>query len=500
MYIGYAPIQGGNNFMNNSNAFLFQILNLPEDGSIIIDDVNIIDDIKYIHISRAATPTYCPECSCRMHSKGIYVRKVKHPVLQDSTNIVFVIKQRKWKCTNCGAYSNDDFPFIDRYKQSTNQTPLLILNAMRDLNRTTASIAEQFYLSDTQVHDIFTAYVDLPRLPLPEYLSVDEVYINISEEQKYALVLMDFVTGEIVDILHNRWQNTAERYFRSIPREERAKVKCIISDTYESYLSYPEDYFPNATSVLDSFHVSKYLIAMINDYINMVYKRYKARDKETLEQKNHDNNKDHQSMVDSIEVILLRKYRWVLLKNRDEINYSDKRYYHKSLKMYVDTFTVEKMFLNLDPKFRIIRDLKEKYIAFNSTKYQNEDDALKDLIELIKIFKTSDHYIFRKFSKYLDTYKKEIVRSFTTVEVSRRSKRDQEKYYARLSNGPMESFNRKPKDLKRNTRGFSNFHYIRNRILWATRKNPSIRGIPKTHQQVHSFKGKKRGHYKVNKK
>nr|WP_304748797.1 transposase [Dubosiella newyorkensis] len=54
--------------------------------------------------------------------------------------------------------------------------------------------------------------------------------------------------------------------------------------------------------------------------------------------------------------------------------------------------------------------------------------------------------------------------SFTVAEVSRKGSKDLETYYARLSNGPMESFNRKPKDYKRNARGTSNFDYTRNRI------------------------------------
>ena len=98
---------------------------------------------------------------------------------------------------------------------------------MKDLNRSTASIARQFHISDTQVHDIFTSYVDLDRLPLPEYLSIDEVHLNINHKDKYALVLMDFITGEIVDILHNRWQSTADDYFYSIPREERKMLNAL---------------------------------------------------------------------------------------------------------------------------------------------------------------------------------------------------------------------------------------------------------------------------------
>ena len=91
--------------------------------------------------------------------------------------------------------------------------------------------------------------------------------------------------------------------------------------------------------------------------------------------------------------------------------------------------------------------------------------------------------------------KEPIVNSFIKVKVYRKSARNEQEYYARLSNGPMESFNRKPKDLKRESRGFSDFNYTRNRILWATRDNPSVRGIPKPKDEIKKNKGKKRGSY-----
>ena len=100
----------------------------------------------------------------------------------------------------------------------------------------------------------------------------------------------------------------------------------------------------------------------------------------------------------------------------------------------------------------------------------------------------------------LNKFRKEIIYSFTVSEVSRKTKEEQESYYSRLSNGPMEGFNRKPKDYKRNSRGFSNFDYTRNRILWSTRKNPTVRGIPKSYNQVHSYKTDRfRGPYKTKK-
>ena len=99
-------------------------------------------------------------------------------------------------------------------------------------------------------------------------LVVEEVYINISEKEKCALVLMDFETGEIIDILHNRWKNTAEKHFRSIPYQERKNVKLIISDGYQAYIDFPKEYFPNALSIIDSFHVTKFLIYLLNILFN----------------------------------------------------------------------------------------------------------------------------------------------------------------------------------------------------------------------------------------
>ena len=57
-------------------------------------------------------------------------------------------------------------------------------------------------------------------------------------------------------------------------------------------------------------------------------------------------------------------------------------------------------------------------------------------------------------------------------------------FQSRLSNGPMEALNRIPKDMKRIGRGYKNFEHIRNRFLYAQRKNAAILGSPKTIDEV----------------
>lgn len=50
-------------------------------------------------------------------------------------------------------------------------------------------------------------------------------------------------------------------------------------------------------------------------------------------------------------------------------------------------------------------------------------------------------------------------------------------YESRLSNGPIESINRKVKDLKRMGRGFMNFEHFRNRFLYSARMAPVLNGV-----------------------
>lgn len=489
-----------NNSNNASGDFTLAILGLPDDGTYEIIDVEIKENIKYVHVGRPASPRFCDICGSRMHSKGLKTRHVNHPVLQDTTTVVLLVHQRGWTCKCCNTFENETFPFLQPYKQSTSLTFFMVCEAMKDLNRSTASIAEQFHMSDTQVHDIFTAHVDVPALPLPEFMSIDEVYINLDKKHLYAFVIMDFISGEIVDIVENRWNSTLENYFYNIPLEERNNVKVIISDAYKPYIDFPEHFFPNARSVLDSFHCIKLLLDKIKIYINGVLKKYKERDKKRLEEKNHDFNLDNDSIKPSREVILLRDFRWVLLKNEDNIYYSTNLSYNSQLQMNVDTRRIEDLFMELDSNFRRIRELKEKYIEFNSTSFEKEEDVKKKLDQLITEYEACDIYIFKEFARFLKKYTSSIVSSFTTVEVSRKTKDEIDNYYSRLSNGPMESFNRKPKDYKRNSRGSSNFDYTRNRILWSTRKNPPYLGIPKTFTEVHSYRRKKRGKYKKKKK
>lgn len=56
--------------------------------------------------------------------------------------------------------------------------------------------------------------------------------------------------------------------------------------------------------------------------------------------------------------------------------------------MYLDTYLIEKLFLELDKNFPEIRRLKELYIDFNQAYVGDTNGAADRLDELIKLYKS----------------------------------------------------------------------------------------------------------------
>lgn len=70
--------------------------------------------------------------------------------------------------------------------------------------------------------------------------------------------LIDFRTQEPVDILPNRHKEELIRYFRSIPWEERKRVKAVCIDTYPVYRDAIRTAFPEDVKIcVDHFHLIK---------------------------------------------------------------------------------------------------------------------------------------------------------------------------------------------------------------------------------------------------
>ena len=462
-----------------------------KDENIVVKDVVIKGSCKEILLEQKIREHYCPICSFRMYSKGIYVRHVNHPILQDGTHLTLTIRQRRWQCSNptCRNMETDKFSLVDSRKRNTNVTDLLIVKAFKDPQLSVSQIAKQFNVSDTYAFYTFARYVNMERRTLPKALSVDEVFLDVGKD-KYALVLQDFVTGEPIDLVINRRKEITEPYFASIPISEKLRVKYLISDMYKPYVAYVDQYFPNAVSVVDSFHVIKLINDKLSSYIRGVIRRLNDRDlkrHEELEQRLG----RHIQLTHSSEYKLMKHYQWVLLANESNLNYSKPRF-DRRFNMYMYVGDYERKIFEIEPNLKELRELKNLYIRFNSGSYSDLKAVRRELGKLIAIYRKSRHRLFNEVADSLESYFEEILNSFVMIE----KLTSDGPVERRLSNGPIEALNRIPKDMKRHARGFSNFDHVRNRFLFSQRKNAYILGTPRTMEEIQKSTGKKRGHYK----
>lgn len=449
-----------------------QFLNL-EDSELYTSEISTNNLCKTITISTKIKDMFCPKCEARMYSKGIYKRKINHPVLQNGYRVNIILNQRRWRCTNpnCLYTCNDTFRFVNKSRRNTNASDMLIVNAFRDLDASVASIARRFNTTDTHVLDIFDRYVKLDRLPLSSIISLDEVYMNLDDHSKYSLVIQDFFTGNPIDILRSRRSDIFTPYFEAIPRAERENVTHVITDMYSPYFNLTQTFFPNAQTIVDSFHVIQLINRDILEYIRKLQKKYRQKDREKAQLLSELYHKEIRIQA-SDETYLLKNYKWLILKNQSSIEYRLETAMDPHFHMFMNTFDYEKDLFRIDPRLERLRELKEIYVRFNARYAGKPLEAQKELESIIYRYLHCEDPIFNNFANLLIRYSQQIINSFIMVEKYGPGGL----YDSRLSNGPIESLNRKIKDLKRLGRGYRNFEHFRNRFLFATRDNPVLNG------------------------
>ena len=145
---------------------------------------------------------------------------------------------------------------------------LTVFNVLSDLkktNETFSSVASRYRISNTAVTYIFDAHISVSRRILPEYICIDEVYAITNQDSEYVCILVDFLTGNVIDILPSRKKLDLLTYFRSISRSEREKVKIVCMDMWNTYRLVVKDIFPNASSAIYKFHIYQEYTRLLTD-------------------------------------------------------------------------------------------------------------------------------------------------------------------------------------------------------------------------------------------
>ena len=427
---------------NIRNKFITNILNVDDKD---IESLDCIDDSNgnltlTIKLLRKESDV-CPACDKPGRIHGYNTKKLNHSIFANRKCII-IFKQRRYKCVDCDLTFSESNPFAKRNEKITHETKINVLKDLKRTNVTYNQVAGRYNITATEVQRIFDKHVNIEPHALPEALSIDEHYFpNSDYDGLYMFIMMDFRTGELIDIYPDRKKSYLISKFSAIKNRtyndkthtsELSRVKYISMDLNDYYRQVCKLYFPNAIICADEFHV----IRNLNDFFDNVRKRCR---------RNCDSD---------LYIYLLTKFEGVLSVDADLDNIGK---YNRKLGRYINYRGIREMIFEAFPDIRIAYELKEDYILFNRTAALNNAEI--ELEKLIEAFKNCSIKEYKAFSSLLINWKKEIVNSFIVIDGKR------------INNSFIESRNRQIGSLIYNANGLSNFKRTRNRIMYCINKN-----------------------------
>lgn len=402
---------------SNSIKFFLDI----KDPNICFEDYfyRIIDNVKQKVFTAVLIQPDCPFChSDNLLHNGRLKTEIRYITANASSPVVIRLFKQRVLCRNCNKRSMAQSSLVDKYCCISKASKLKALSALTE-DRSMTSIAREHNLSINTVqrvlkrhsHRFISGYDDLP-----EHLAFDE-FRGVG--RKLHFICLDGDKHSVIQILRTRFKKDLLKFFGKFTPQARAKVKTVTMDLNAYYQDIVRACFPNAKIVIDRFHMVQMLTRSFNSLRVSVMKTF---------DKNSRNYK-------------LLKSPWKLyLKNYKELDKVHLKYnWH-----YKDSLTQEQIVTEgiscsdvLENAYNLMQDF------INAIK--NSDlDVIKQLIY------TKDD-VGALMHTTLLTFKRNLQGVLNGAQ-------------SQYSNGCLEGFNRKIKQIERTAYGYSNFINLLTRI------------------------------------
>lgn len=332
------------------------------------------------------------------------------------------LHKQRYFCHACGTTFIATTPLVAKHCFISKPLKMtILLLAKQTVSEKT--IADMMGVSHQTVHLILQschAYFRQSFTYLPTFLGFDEFKSVAAADGAMSFVYCDAYNHEILDIVEDRRLESLTAYFMRFPESVRRKVQGIVVDMYQPYMELIKQCFPNASVIIDRFHIAQHMVRAMNRIRIQVMNSFDR---------------------DSLPYKLLKKYWKHLLKPRTKRQ--EGRWYCRHLRRKIDAYELVELLLSYSP------ELKENWLA-----YQN----------MYHSFQSRDSVrFFGWLQRYADGLHEAMV---TVIETFLKlSEYIQNSFRTSLSNGVLEGFNNKIKLIKRMAYGYRSFVNLRLRIM-----------------------------------
>ena len=399
-----------------------------------LENYHITDDDPTsitLSVSKRKMAIPCPECGTLTANVKDYRSKTYFFRNINGFDVKVFFRQRRYICHICNKTFLEINPFINNTNYKISSLKIFTVLARLKEGLSLKLTADYCGISTSSVIKILEQYYTPPRRKFPHIICIDEfLSFNSSSKARYSCLIINFETGNIIDVIRSRKTPFLNKFFANVPLEQRRNVEYVIMDMYRPYKDAAKYFLPNATVVIDPFHFVRYTVEAIETIRIQVMNRY-----------------DETSEAYKI----LKKYRTLLLMKYDGSSYGKKKIKILGDIRKSDSELIELMLSYSD-------DLKEAYElghSFLKTYEQHDYKGFREYMkETINKYENSSLEVFKSVAGTYSNWYEEICNSRLTTFKNRN-----------LSNGPIEGRNNKIKVLKRVSYGLTNFEHLRKRIF-----------------------------------
>ena len=340
------------------------------------------------------------------------------------------IKRIRYKCPQCYKTRTFKLEGIERNKSISEFVKTAIQNEFYEI-QSFSTIADRYDVSLNQVINIFDEYTKkMPRRPLPEYLCIDEKHFEGDTDGKYAVIISDFFTGDVIDVLENRQMPYLDEYFKNISFKERSNVKVFISDMYDGYSTIKNRYFPKAMFVVDLFHVVKLLTSAVNKIRIRTYNQIAIED--TLERH-----------------FMKTNWRYFLM---DYMKIYEKEYHSKKFDAYINFGEIIVRCLKMNIVFWDGYNVLQELLHYD--KYETYTESERFMNRIIAKLNSSGDELLEKVAESYKRWKVGIIHGLARNQTGKR-----------FSNAIAENNNSHIQRVINVAYGYRNFKRFRSRIM-----------------------------------
>ena len=385
-----------------------------------------------------------PHCCSSCGKSGTVIKHTPKASLiqmipyQNVPTYLRLYKQR-YRCKACGQTFSATTNIVDERCYLSNTLKFAILHDLKQKCAMT-DIAQRYFVSPKSVERILKSYsyeLNPYHMQLPECLLIDEFKGPSDCNGKMCFILSDGQSGKIIDILDDRRNFVIKDFFLRFSLESRNRVKYVVMDMNAAYPYVIKEVLPNASIVIDRFHIIQQLTRALNKKRIQVMKALRYKNQRAY-------NK-------------FKRYWKLLLMPEDHLNFEKYVQYPLFDRRYVTQTEVVDTLLSFDDAFRQCYQIYQELLACFHQK------QLDEFFHILHTLPEDLDIAFKKSLKYLIKHTHAIKNALQSP----------------YSNGKLEGKNNLIKVFQRVAFGFRNFSNMRRRIFlyeenWHT-KQPTKR-------------------------